>query len=152
MRARRALLLGAAVAAVVGLALLVQLWFDGPVPREQTFAGFYTSDSDIRVTNLTINGGHIEVGYSVDVLVIPGGSATGIRCGMVDTSGRLDFFEASRTSAEAGNWTTLRFSANYDLPELTLGMRCSPNRSGQLTVIFRDAELHATPVSIAATP
>ncbi|WP_309620071.1 hypothetical protein, partial [Salinibacterium sp.] len=71
MRARRALLLGAAVAAVVGLALLVQLWFDGPVPREQTFAGFYTSDSDIRVTNLTINGGHIEVGYSVDVLVIP---------------------------------------------------------------------------------
>jgi hypothetical protein len=115
MRVRRALLLGAAVTAVVGLALLVGLWFDGPVPREQTFAGFYTSDSDIRVTNLTINGGHIEVGYSADVLVIPGGSATGIRCGMVDTSERLDLFEASRTSAEAGNWTTLRFGANYNL-------------------------------------
>ena len=152
MRVRRALLLATAVAAVVGLGLLVRVWFEDPVPQQQTFAGFYTSDSDIRVTNLTINGGHIEVGYSVEVLVIPGGSATGIRCGMVDTSGRLDFFEASRTSAAAGRWTTLSFDANYNLPELTLGMRCSPNRSGQLTVIFRNAELHATPVSVAARP
>ncbi|MBG6054765.1 hypothetical protein IWX81_001155 [Salinibacterium sp. CAN_S4] len=146
MRVRQALLLVAAVAAVVAVAMLGRLLFVGANPGEQTFSGFYTSDSDIRVTNLTINGGHTAVGYSVDVLVVPNGVSTGIRCGMVDTSGRLDFFEASRTRAEAGTWTTLAFDANFELPELTLGMRCSPDRTGQLTVIFRDAELHATPI------
>ncbi|MBC7589933.1 MAG: hypothetical protein H7226_02665 [Salinibacterium sp.] len=146
MRVRRALLLAAGAAAVVGVGLFARLWLVGPEPSEQTFSGFYTSDSDIRVTNLTINGGHIEVGYSVDVLVVPNGVATGIRCGMVDTSGRLDFFEASRTRAEVGRWSALAFDARFELPELTLGLRCSPDRSGPLTVIFRDAELHATGV------
>ena len=144
MRVRRALLLVAAVAAVAGFGMLARPLFAGADPSEQTFTGVYSSDSDIRVTNLTINGGHVAVGYSVDVLVVPNGVSTGIRCGMVDTSGRLDFFEASRTRAESGKWTRLAFDANFELPELTLGMRCSPDRAGQLTVIFRDAELHAS--------
>ena len=144
MRVPRALLVVAAVVVVAGFGMLAQRLFAGAEPREQTFTGFYSSDSDIRVTNLTIHGGHVAVGYSLDVLVVPNGASTGIRCGMVDTSGRLDFFEASRTRAETGTWTRLAFEANFELPELTLGVRCSPDHPGQLTVIFRDAELHAT--------
>jgi hypothetical protein len=64
---------------------------------------------------------------------------------MVDTSGRLDFFEASRTNATSGVWTKLQFEARYDLPDLTLGIRCSPDRSGAMTVVFRNAELHSEP-------
>ena len=142
----------AAVAAALTLAAVAVSLFVAQSPRDLTFAGTYTSDTDLRVTNLKIPGGHVTAGYSVDVLYLPeghrapAGQATGIRCGLVDTSGRLDLFEPSRTTAQPGAWVTLAFDANYILPQLTLGLRCSPNSDGAVTVVFRDAELHAVPI------
>jgi hypothetical protein len=134
-------------AAVIGLVALATSWFGAPTAGDTTFAGTYTSDTDLRVANLTIPGGHVTAGYSVDVLFLPQGSdPSGIRCGIVDTSGRLELFEPSRTTAAPGQWVTLAFDANYILPELTLGLRCSPNSDGAATVVFRDAELHVTPL------
>jgi hypothetical protein len=149
---RRVLFSLAALAAALALAAVAVSLFVAQSPRDTTFAGTYTSDTDLRVTNLSIAGGHVSVGYSVDVLYLPegpgpsAGQATGIRCGLIDTSGRLDLFEPSRTTAQPGAWVTLAFDANYILPKLTLGLRCSPNSDGAVTVVFRDAELHAVPI------
>lgn len=135
---------GAALIAVLGLGALARLWFAPDPDRsdEKVFAGVYTSDTDIRVTNLTISGGHVRVGYALDVLYRPSAPGT-LRCGLVDTSGSLDFFEASRTMALSGGWMHVEFAADYDLPELTLGIRCSPSQDGPASIAFRGIRLYA---------
>jgi hypothetical protein len=147
MRARF-VIAGVAVAAVV-LAGLTGLWFAGPAPAQKIFAGTYSSDTDLRVTNLTIVGGHVRVGYALDVLYEPAVkevSSETLRCGLVDTSRQLDFFAGSSTSASAGSWTHLEFASNYDLPDITLGVRCSPSVDGVASVTFRDVTLTAEPL------
>jgi hypothetical protein len=148
--------LGVAIAASVATSVAVL------APREaleQTFSGFYTSDTIIRIANLSTAGGHVSAGYTVDVLALPvrtlpartlpettlPGSSASLRCGLVDTSGTLDLFAASRTTAEPGGWHTLSFDANYILPELTLGLRCLPNGNGVMTVVVRNAEVRVAP-------
>lgn len=146
-RSRVILSATAAVVAVV-LAALVTWWFStGPAADTKVFAGTYTSDTDVRVSNLTIPGGHVRVAYAFDVLFQPSGEVGTLRCGLVDTSGRLDFFEASRTVASSGAWTHVEFAADYDLPELTLGIRCSPSYDGTASMAFRGIRLSADPVS-----
>jgi hypothetical protein len=138
------ILAGAGLIALLGLGALARLWFapDPDPSDDKVFSGIYTSDTDIRVTNLTISGGHVRVGYALDVLYRPSEPGT-LRCGLVDTSGSLDFFEASRTMAQSGGWTHLEYAADYDLPELTLGIRCSPSQSGPASMAFRDIRLYA---------
>jgi hypothetical protein len=143
---RRVLVIWAAAVAAAALLVIAVSWTEAPVSRDQTFVGAYTSDTDLRLASLTIQGGHVTAGYRVDVLFLPEGASSGIRCGMVDTSGRLELFEASRTTAPPGEWTRLRFEARYVLPAVTLGLRCSPNSDGALTVVFRDATLHSGPL------
>ena len=130
----------AAVVALLGLGMLARLWFGAPAggtaADDKVFAGTYTSDTDLRVGNLTIAGGHVRVGYSFDVLFEPEAPGT-LRCGLVDTSGRLDFFGGSQLTAESGVWTHLEFEAPYELPELTLGIRCSPSDDGVASAAFR---------------
>lgn len=149
MRKRALRRTGLAVAAVVAAVVVVGLALTqapGPHPHDETFAGDYTSDTDLRVASLSIPGGHVNAGYSVDVLFLPAEAGSGIRCGIVDTSGKVDLFEASRTNAQPGVWTTLSFDGRYVFPAMTLGLRCSPDRSGPATVVFRDAELHSAAV------
>ena len=143
----RVILAAAAVVAVLGLGLLARLWFTPGTSTGKVFAGTYTSDTDLRVTNLTIGGGHLKVRYAFDVLFEPKGpdADTGVlRCGLVDTSGRLDFFESSRRNALTGSWTHVEYEANYDLPELTLGIRCSPSIDGVMSIAFRNIILTVT--------
>lgn len=132
---------------VVTLGIMARGWFGTTAARDLTVEGTYTSDSDIRVAVLVIPGGHHTIGYSLDVFLEPQSAPASVRCGMVETGGRIDFFEASRTSAEAGGWTRLEFEARYSLPRVELGIRCSPNQDGALTAVFRNAELHAVPIT-----
>ena len=142
----RVLAIVTAVVVVVGLAALGRVWLAPSATSDDTvFAGAYTSDTDLRVTNLTIAGGHVRLGYSFDVLFEADRPAT-LRCGLVDTSGRLDFFEGSRQNAPSGAWTHLVFESSYDLPELTLGIRCSPSVDGVMSIAFRDAEITVEPL------
>jgi len=144
----RVILAATAGAVAVALGVLVPSWFSaGPAADTKVFAGTYTSDTDVRVSNLTIEGGHVRVAYGFDVLFQPSGEAGVLRCGLVDTSGRLDFFAGSRTVAFSGGWTHLEFAADYDLPELTLGIRCSPSADGPASMAFRGIRLSAEAIS-----
>ena len=145
--ARRELIACAVIAVVVGTGIAMASWF-GPIEHsgDRVFAGRYGPGSDLQVANLSIPGGRVTVGYSVEVLFLPDGRPSSMHCGLVDTSARLDFFAGSHTVAPSGEWTKLEFADDYDLPEITLGIRCSPERSGGLTVVFRDAEVHALPL------
>ena len=136
----RAILVAATVVALIGLGLLARLAFAPGGSGDLTFGGNYSSDTDLRVANRTIEGGHVRVGYSLDVFFRSAEPAT-LRCGLVDTSGTLEFFEASRRTAPSGAWTHLEFAADFDLPELTLGIRCSPSVDGVISVVFRDAAI-----------
>lgn len=111
--------------------------------RQQTFSGYYTPETQLRVANLTTPAGRLTLGYRVDVLLAPGSTATVVVCRLVDTSGRLQQFVGSETRASVGSWQQLAFEASFDVPELTLAIRCSPDRAGVSTIVFRDAELVA---------
>lgn len=133
------------IAAVIAVAALARFSFAGSTDQK-IFAGTYTSDTDLRVANLTIVGGHVRVAYALDVLYEPDAARGTLRCGLVDTSGQLDFFAGSSTTAPAGAWTHLEFASNYDLPDITLGVRCSPSGNGVASVTFRDIGLTAEPL------
>jgi hypothetical protein len=137
----------AAIAALLALGALARVWFSSTSANDdKVFAGSYSSDSDLRVTNLTIRGGHVHLGYAFDVLFEPAREPGTLRCGLVDTSGSLDFFEGSRTMAASGTWTHLEFASDYDLPDITLGIRCSPSDDGLASIVFRDIRLFATEI------
>lgn len=142
MRAR-IIIAAAVVAVLLGGGMLVRLWF-APEPDTQTFAGSYTAASELGVRNLTIQGGHVRVSYSLDVLFEHPVRTATLRCGLIDTSGTLDFFEGSRTNAPEGVWTHLEFDADFELPDLTLGIRCSPSADGVMSAVFRDVTLQSS--------
>ncbi len=131
----------ATVVALLGLVALARLWFSPEPTGDTVFAGTYTSDTDLRVANRSIIGGHMQLGYSLDVLFNSGPEPANLRCGLVDTSGTLDFFESSRTFAPSGEWSHLEFESTYELPKLTLGLRCSPSIDGTMSMVFRNVTL-----------
>lgn len=132
-----------AVATVIGLGLLARVWFAPPDKSSHTFAGAFTPETQLSVRNLTILGGRVRLAYSFDVLLEHPDDRATLRCGLIDTSGTLEFFESSRTNAPEGAWTHLEYAANFDLPELTLGIRCSPSDGAVMSVVFRDVALTA---------
>ena len=108
---------------------------------DSVYSGRFSPSSPIRLTNQTIQGGEYSVGYSMDVLFVPQRNAVTLTCTIIDTSGTIvGFDELSRTITEGG-WTHLEARDSYDLPDLTLGIRCSPGSRQLLTASFRDVKL-----------
>ena len=117
-----------------------------PAPSiERTFSGRFSATAPIAVSNLTVADGEYRVHYGMRILVQPqAGRAIGLRCGVVDTSGRIEFFDALAREVPAGRWVTIDAEGVFELPELTLGIRCVPDRPAPLVVVVRDARLEAT--------
>jgi hypothetical protein len=133
-----------AVGVIVGLRI-TQPPLDTP---DRTLTGYYSPGDAITVQNLTIGDGRYRIGYSMEVLYSPLGSGDELRCGLADTSGRIEFFDEAVRDVPAGEWTQVAFNAVLELPELTLGLECSPSRAGLLSVVFRSVSLYAVVPSI----
>jgi hypothetical protein len=141
-RARR----GSLVAFLAALSLFVAGCTAPERLPEQTFAGSFAAGETISIRNLTIAAGLYAVGYELDVFVAPSGPAGELKCGIVDTAGRIEFFDGLDRSTGPARWSTLAADGEFDLPELTLAIQCSFDRAVTASVVVRNAVLRATEV------
>jgi hypothetical protein len=134
-----------ATAAVVGVVLIgVGVAAFGPRSGDvQLFAGRYAPDDGIIVTNLTVTAGQYLVGYSMRVYVAPNADSVSLVCGVVDTSGRFSALPGLARPVVPGGWITVQAQSEIELPDVTLGIRCFPERPAVLEISVRDAELSA---------
>jgi len=141
-----ALAIGAAIAAIALCAAAATVF--APTPTgERVFAGRYAPDSALTVRNLTVADGLYRVSYSLRIFLEPplDGHALAVTCSIVDTGGRIEFFDELDRDLAAGSWVTLEAAGYFELPELTLGLRCAPQRATELVVLVRDARIEVTP-------
>jgi hypothetical protein len=74
---------------------------------------------------------------------VPGGS---VSCQLDEVSGRLATFqETPSTVAADAAWTKLSFTGNFDVPNITVSIRCHPTIAGQYSLTVRGINLYATP-------
>lgn len=147
MRRSGRLALGLVLAVSLIVALAVWGTSRGTDDTGRTISGFYSPAESLAVANLTIVDGTYRVGYSMDVLYSPQLAGSVLRCSLVDTSGLIEFFGPGVQEVQAGLWTTVNYDNVFDLPDLTLGIRCKPSNGTVLTAVFRNVDLFAQPVS-----
>lgn len=147
MRGRWFALASLGVVATVAATAAIVLWAPRPgVTSGITVSGYYTPDQPLVVSNLTIGDGVYRVGYSANVLFLPDNPLAELRCWIVDTAGRIEFFDDGVREVPPRLWTRISARSVYDLPALTLGLRCRPTENGGLTAMFREVTLYATEV------
>ena len=127
--------------ALLACTLLLALTSCAPASTGTVFSGRFSPDSPIRLTNQTIIGGRYLVGFSMEVLFSPAKDAVTLTCRVVDTSGQIAGFNDLASTVIAGGWTRIEVEQEYDLPDLTLGIRCAPGSRQLLTAEFRDVQL-----------
>ena len=129
--------------AVLACALLVALTGCGAGPVDTVFSGRFSADSPIRLLNHTLTTGRYQVAYSLQVLFTPERNAVTLTCTVVDTSGSISLLEGMSQTIIEGGWTRVAASGEFELPDLTLGIRCAPGSPELMTVVIRDVTLTA---------
>ena len=107
-------------------------------------SGTFGPDKPITLKNLTVQDGRYLVSYALDVFVTsPAGEIT-LTCSVVDTTGRLAELPGLAQTAASGGWQEISAKDVFELPDLTMGIRCYPDREVSMQVVVRDARLGAT--------
>ncbi|MEP6481461.1 MAG: hypothetical protein ABJA94_05570 [Rhodoglobus sp.] len=115
-----------------------------PTNHDLVYSGSFSLDDPIRLDNHTITSGRYLVSYSMDVLVASN-EPVPFACTVVDPSGTIEFFGGLGRPVAIGRWVHLEAEGSFDLPDLTLGLRCSPPTETAMTVVFRNVVLNARP-------
>jgi hypothetical protein len=94
-------------------------------PTQTVFTGRFSAVDPIRLTNKTITGGRYLVGYSMQVLFSTTEPVT-LACSVIDTNGIITGLNGMSRTVPSGKWTNIEVENTYELPDLTLGIRCVP--------------------------
>lgn len=125
---------------------LVVALMSGCAPTgEQVFSGDYSPTEPVSILNRTIGDGRYLIGYSLWVFAAPQAAPVDVTCTIVDTSGRIAFFVDLEQTVPSGTWTKIAAQGEFDLPELTLGLRCRPTAPTSMSLIVRDVRLDVEP-------
>ncbi len=132
----------------LGLAIAIaSVALTGCAPSTDTLiSGRFGPSNPVVLDNLTIADGNYVVSYSLSAFVSAKGVPASVSCGVVDTSGRIAFFAGMTRVAQSGRWVELAAAGRFDLPELTLGLRCFAERDAAIDVVVRNVSLEATAV------
>jgi len=149
MRRRAIVAVAAAVAVAAGGAGVA--WALTAAPRvsdgSRLLVGHYRPTDEIALVNLTIADGTYDVRYGAEVQFFASRSGVVLSCGLVDASGRINYLDDTvYPVAAGGGWTVIGDSMAYDVPSITLGVRCRPSMPGSYGIAFRDVTLTATPI------
>ncbi len=132
---------GSLVLAIVAIVL------SGCAPAtDRLISGRFGPTNPVVLENLTIADGNYLVSYSLLAFVSTKGAPGSVSCSVVDTSGRIAFFAGMTRVAESGRWVELTAAGTFDLPELTLGLRCFAERDAAIDFVVRDVSLDVSAV------
>jgi hypothetical protein len=109
--------------------------------------GYLRAGEQVPLANLTVADGTYRVGYGAEVQFFADRPSTVLECGLIDASGRIGYIDDAVFRVPGnGAWTRLGDDEAYDLPAVTLGVRCSPSSAGSFGIGYRDVSLVAVPV------
>jgi len=110
--------------------------------------GVYGPASGIIVANLTVRPGRYYIWYGFEANVRGSYQSAGVRCGIADANGRTgSFLVEDADLIELGHgWQRRSFGETFSLPDITLGLRCYPERSGLVLASFRNVTLFAAQI------
>lgn len=132
--------------ALLAVCLTALLTLSGCAPTtERVSSGRFSEARPLVVANRTIGDGEYTIGYSLWIYVVPHGADVTVECTVLDTSGRIAFFDGLALNAAPRRWVKLAAQTRVDLPEVTLGIRCWPLTESTIDVIVRDVRLDAEP-------
>lgn len=131
----------------LGVAVLLAAGLSACAPDGSSFAaGYYEVDESIVIRNLTIDEGSYIVGYALEMRVDSPVPGAGLSCQLDEVSGRLAAFQETPTPVTAdATWSRLEYFGRFDVPNVTVSLRCTPLQPGQYAISVRDLDLYATP-------
>ena len=108
----------------------------------QYFNGYYAAGESINLNYSTIPDGRYWLGYSMDVVAdSPAPDAT-LFCSFVDPNGRIDYLmSALVVTAANGKPQSLENRSAFELPSLTIALRCTPSVEGELSAQFTNIKV-----------
>ena len=145
---RRRVIAGLVAAVVAAGLAAAAVWASSAPPTDGSalMVGFYRPNQQIPLGNLTVVEGTYLVEYGAEVQFFASEHGTTLQCGLVDASGRIGYLDDTVFPVPGtGAWTRIGDSATYDVPEITLGIRCSPTLPGSFGIGYRDVRLTAIP-------
>jgi len=105
-------------------------------------SGFHEAGEKFDLGGRTVDGGRYTAGYSLEAKLLSPMTDVTLNCMLVDLSGRLTNLRQPAMVVRAdGEWTTLGFEDVFELPEVTLSIRCTPSASGDMSASFRDVTI-----------
>lgn len=105
--------------------------------------GRYSAGDPIILVNRTLDGGRYTAGYSMDIRVVSSTPGAVVDCKLVEVSGRLASLGEPAQRATSGSWIHLEYARNYNFPDVTVAIACSPRSDGELTLAVRDVKIIA---------
>ena len=107
-------------------------------------AGFHLAGDQLHIRDVGVSGGKFEVGYSMTLRYVSQVPGSSLDCGLVDNSNTIGAIENSFSSVPGtGEKVTIAYKARYDLPEITISLRCSPTATGGMAITIFDSKLVA---------
>ncbi len=111
-------------------------------------AGILRAEDSIVVANLTVPPGRYLVSYVFSGSLANTGVPAQLRCGLVDANGVDRFIAEDEAIITSGQgWQQMSVVTIFSLPDVTLGVRCEPTRTGLVFAQFRDVWLWAIRIS-----
>jgi hypothetical protein len=145
---RTILVIGLCLAAIVGLvaagsALALTLGATSKHGVSRSIDGYFTPRDSIDLGNLSVDSGRYHLGYTFRVAFASAHQAATLRCGLVDPSGTIGYLSSNsfRVVTSNSKASTVTFVGDYSLPEMTVGVRCTPSRSGTLHIEVANFEI-----------
>lgn len=111
--------------------------------RDTVVSGKFGPDNPVSLQNLTVQDGRYVVAYSLEVLFTSSAGDAILTCGVVDLTGRIAELPGLSRDVTSAKWQSVSAQADLELPDLTMGVRCYPDREVTLQVVVRDVILTA---------
>jgi hypothetical protein len=106
--------------------------------------GYFTSTDRLPLDYLSLDAGRYRLHYSVDITAIAQGPRTTLSCSFEDPNGVIGYLQRDKQVVPTrGVRTHVAFTGPFQLPDITVALRCVPSEAGQLAVRFTDLSVTA---------
>jgi hypothetical protein len=115
----------------------------GPVPADRYYSAYLVPTDQLDVADTTVDGGTYKISYAVDVHFSESTSSAMLVCRLQDPNRSLIRLspDSVRRIPTSANVQHIEFSSVYELPPVSLGIRCHTTVSGVVKVHFSNITL-----------
>ena len=151
MRNRRGVTVTLAVVALFAMVTSVIVFSEsiapaaaGPAPADRYFASYLAPTDLLDVADTTVDGGTYKVSYAIDVHFTERTSSATLVCGLKDPNHIILRFspDSVRSINASAGVQHIEFSSVYELPPISLGIRCHTTVGGLVKAQFSNITLN----------